>query len=105
MGAAGNGSGGAAVSYGVPADRLAPATAAAIGDRQLGAALFYSPRSAAIWAQLITRQGLAEQLAATLAVCLSEAVAVPLARLAFRQIRVADARDHSGLLRCLDGTA
>ena len=95
----------AAVYEAVPADRLAPATAAAIADRQLGAALFYSPRSAAIWAQLITRLGLADRLAATLAVCLSEAVAVPLARLAFQQIRVADARDQNGLLRCLDGTA
>ncbi len=95
----------AAVYEAVAADRLAPAAAAAISDRRLGAALFYSPRSAAVWAQLITRQGLADCLAATLAVCLSEAVAAPLAQLAFREIRVADAREQNAVLRCLAGTA
>ena len=44
-----------AVYEAVPADQLAPAVTAAIRARRLGAALFYSPRSAAIWAGQITR--------------------------------------------------
>lgn len=95
----------AVVYEAVPADRLATVASAAIADRRLGAALFYSPRSAAVWARLITRQGLADHLAATLAVCLSDAVAAPLAQLAFKEIRVADAREQNAVLRCLAGTA
>lgn len=92
-----------AVYAAVPADGLAAAVTAAISERRLGAALFYSPRSADVWVQQITRLGLADRLSATLAVCLSEAVAAPLARLPFREIRIADARDEEALLRCLDG--
>ena len=87
-----------------PVGRLAPAVEAALRERRLGAVLFYSPRSAALWAEMIAGLELADRLAGTLAVCLSEAVAEPLVRLPFRERRIAPARDQKALLGCLDGT-
>jgi uroporphyrinogen-III synthase len=88
----------------VPAERPSPQVEVAIRTRRLGAVLFYSPRSAALWAEQVRRLGLVDKLTETLAVCLSEAIAGPLAGLPFRACRVAPARDQKALLRCLDGT-
>jgi uroporphyrinogen-III synthase len=86
----------------VPTPALAPDVEAAVRDRRLDAALFYSPRTATLWAERIVRLGLAERLAGAIAAGLSEAVAEPLRRLPFRSVRVAAARDQTALLRCLE---
>ncbi|MEK0083651.1 uroporphyrinogen-III synthase [Benzoatithermus flavus] len=77
-------------------------TEAALRDGRLGAILFYSPRTARLWAEAATRTGLAGRLRPVVAVCLSEAVAVPLRTLPFREIRVAAAPDQAVLLGCLE---
>jgi uroporphyrinogen-III synthase len=93
----------AAVYEAVAATALALEADAAVRDGRLGAALFYSPRSAALWAGLARSAGLADRLGPVLAACLSEAVAGGLAGLRFRAVRVAASRDQTALLRCLDG--
>ena len=87
----------------VAAERLAPATEAALGAGTLDAVLLFSPRTAALFATLVRGAGLAPRLGGTVAACLSEAVATELAGLPFRAVRVAEARDQKALLRRLDG--
>ncbi|HET6469384.1 MAG TPA: uroporphyrinogen-III synthase, partial [Geminicoccaceae bacterium] len=87
----------------LPATDLAPATVAALAEWRLGAALFFSPRSAGHWAALVERRGLQDVLAGTAAVCLSEAVAAPLRGLGWRRVEVAPRRDQTALIDCLEG--
>jgi uroporphyrinogen-III synthase len=87
----------------IPSPALATETVDAIRGRRLNAILFYSPRSATLFADKVAAAGLAQHLSPVLAVCLSEAVAAGLAGLPFRAVRVAAARDQKALLRCLDG--
>ena len=75
----------------------------AAAARRVGAVLLYSPRSAELWAGRVEAAGLADMLTGTLAACLSDAVAAPLARLPLHSVRVARSRDQNALLRCLDG--
>ncbi len=84
------------------AARLAPRTAQALREHELDAVLFYSPRTAQIFAQLVEREGLAAELAHTSAVCLSEAIAAELRHLPWRSIEVAGRRDQTALLACLE---
>jgi uroporphyrinogen-III synthase len=86
-----------------PTPSLAPETAAALREGRLGAVLFYSPRSAELWAAKVARAGLAGMLGPVIAACLSEAVAERLRPLRFAALRVAAARDQDQLLRCLEG--
>ena len=86
-----------------PAQRLAPQTEAALSADRLDAALFFSPRTAALFASLVCDAGLGARLEGTVAACLSEAVAAELAGLPFAAVRVAEARDQKALLRRLDG--
>ncbi|MCS6878265.1 MAG: uroporphyrinogen-III synthase [Geminicoccaceae bacterium] len=88
-----------------PATRLAPRTIEALQRRELDAVLFYSPRTARTFAELVEREGLVEQLRHTSAVCLSEAIAEEIRRLPWRSIEVAARRDQSALLACLDDLA
>jgi uroporphyrinogen-III synthase len=81
---------------------LAPEAAAALREGRLGAVLFYSPRSARLWAQKVARAGLAGKLRPVIAACLSEAVAEPLRPLPFAALRVAAVPDQNHLLRCLE---
>ena len=87
----------------VPVAEMAPGAAAALAARQVGAVLLYSPRSAELWARRVEAEGLADMLGGTLAACLSDAVAAPLARLPLHSVKVARSRDQNALLRCLDG--
>jgi uroporphyrinogen-III synthase len=86
-----------------PTPSLAPEAAAALREGRLGAVLFYSPRSAELWAAKVVRAGLAGMLEPVIAACLSEAVAEPLRSLPFGALRIAAARDQDRLLRCLEG--
>ncbi|WP_417307760.1 uroporphyrinogen-III synthase [Devosia sp.] len=73
----------------VAASELPEAVASAIASGRVAAALFYSTRSAAVFAQLTA--GLPRQLKARLGViCLSEAVALPLVDAHFVRVALAD---------------
>lgn len=86
----------------VPTEELSPETVAALRDGRLDAALLYSPRSAALWAERVAEAGLKAALARIVAVCLSEAVAAALHGLPLKGVRIAAARDQKALLRCLE---
>lgn len=92
----------ATVYAAMPADGLADATRDALAAGRLDAVLLFSPRSAALWAGLVREAGLAGAVRRIVAVCLSEAVAAALAPLAFKEVRIAAARDQKALLRCLE---
>lgn len=87
------------------AARLAPRTVQALEGQELDAVLFYSPRTAQIFAQLVERDGLAPLLAHTSAVCLSEAIAAEVRRLPWRSVEIAPRRDQTALLGCLEDLA
>ncbi len=70
---------------------------------QIGAVLFFSPRTAATFASLATAQGLAEACENIVAACLSSAVAGRLGGLPWRSLRVADRPTQAALLASLDG--
>ena len=65
-------------------------------------ALFFSPRTAAIFARLIERAGLAELMSAVIAVSLSAAADAALGPLRFRDRQVAARPDQVSLLAALD---
>ena len=87
----------------VPAAALGPVSAHALAEGRIDAGLFFSPRSAARWAQLVGAAGLSHGMRPMLAACLSPAVAAELRALPFRRIRIAESRDQKALLRCLEG--
>lgn len=92
-----------AVAYeAAPTGRIAAEAEAALRAGRVGAALFFSPRSAGLWAEAARRQGLLPCLGPVLAACLSENVAQPLRTLPFREVRVAAAPGQAALLGCLD---
>lgn len=70
---------------------------------QIGAVLFFSPRTAATFASLATAQGLAEDCGNVVAACLSAAVAARLGDLPWRSVQVADRPTQAALLASLDG--
>ena len=76
-----------------------------IGERlrggSLDAAIFFSPRTAAQFAELVTSEGLVEHCGRTVAVALSGAVAEKLTNLAFSDIRIAETPDQVSLFRAL----
>jgi uroporphyrinogen-III synthase len=87
----------------VPATSLSEEVALALQDGRLGAGLYFSPRSATLWAGLVGAAGLVERVRPMLAACLSEAVAEGLASLPFAEVRIAASRDQKALVRCLEG--
>ena len=89
----------------VPCPTLGEATRAALAEGRLGAALFFSPRTAAVWRSLVGAAGVRTPLVRVVAACLSEAVAAELAGLTLRAVRIASRPDQAALLRCLDGPA
>tara|TARA_R110002110_G_scaffold415612_2_gene651799 strand:- start:255336 stop:256049 length:714 start_codon:yes stop_codon:yes gene_type:complete len=70
-------------------------------DRTLDAAMFFSPRTAAQFAELVLSEGLGEQCGRTVAVALSGAVAEKLAALAFLDVRIAEKPDQDSLFLAL----
>jgi uroporphyrinogen-III synthase len=85
-----------------PSPGLAPDTLEALSERRLDTVLLYSPRSAALWQDLVAKAGLTPALAGVTALCLSAAVAAPLARETFKSVRIAASPDQDALLRCLE---
>jgi uroporphyrinogen-III synthase len=77
-----------------------PAEAArAITKSEVGAALFFSPNSAALFADCVARDGLSTQRLA--AICISANTAEALKSVAFSEIRIAAAPNQDALLACL----
>ncbi|HEY2835058.1 MAG TPA: uroporphyrinogen-III synthase, partial [Rhizomicrobium sp.] len=77
-----------------------PSNAAlALAQGKLDVALFFSPRSAEIFASCVHRAGLGTK--SMIAVCISENAAKALEKLAFSEIRIASAPDQNALLSCL----
>lgn len=87
------------------AARLAPRTVQALQAHEIDAVLFYSPRTAQVFADLVEREQLVPEIAHTSAVCLSEAIAAEVRRLPWRSIEVAARRDQTALLACLEDLA
>lgn len=82
------------------ADRLG-AAAASISAGQVDAVLHFSPRSAATFAALVKQRGLAEAARALRHLCLSHAVAAPLAAIGVKA-EVAAAPNEAALLALLN---
>jgi len=74
-----------------------PAQQAILGGN-IDAALFFSPRTARLFAEIVTREGLGERCRALLALCISQAAADELRGLVFREVRVAAHPDQDSLL-------
>lgn len=85
----------------VPSAGLSATARSALTAGRVGAALFLSPRSAAVFAGHARSAGLEGRLGATVAACLSEAVAAEIRDLPWRAVRIAAARDHTALLAVL----
>jgi len=87
------------------ATALTPATAKLIGDGQFDLALFFSPRTAAIFARLVEAAELADGLRPTAALSISAAADAVLADLPFRERLIALAPTQAALLDLLDHRA
>lgn len=90
------------ILYAVTAvDALPAQTVAALRLEDIDAALFYSPRSAQVFADCaLKEEGLA--LDGVIAACISAATAAALMPLGFRQVLVASKPNQSALLKLLD---
>lgn len=81
-----------------PAAALPSAAAAALADPGLAGVVFFSPRTAKVFATLAARVELTHRLAGLTAVCLSPAVAQALDPSPWRAVRIADRPDSPSLL-------
>ena len=81
------------------AAQLPPAAAQALRAGAVQAALFFSPRSARVFADCVMRAGLST--AGVIAVCISASTPRRLAGLHFADLRVAAAPNQDALLACL----
>jgi uroporphyrinogen-III synthase len=79
--------------------QLPPAATEALARGTVQAALFFSPRSARVFVDCVTRAGLST--AGLVAVCISAATARALAPLSFAEVRIAAAPNQAALLACL----
>lgn len=87
-----------------PATDLPPELQSALRDGQVDAALHFSRRSAAIFAQLARTAGLGEALAGTLHLCLSPDVAAGLEGLVGLKLRIAPRPEEASLIGLLPET-
>lgn len=88
-----------------PAESLSSATTQALVDRDLGAALFFSPRTGGTFATLLRHARLGGVLETVHAVCLSAAVAGRLDGLAWAGLHVAERPEQESLLAAFDRAA
>ena len=102
LGAAGFAVDRAVVYRAAPVESMPAALEEALRGRTLDAALFYSPRTAARFCELLQRAGLTDACGDILAVALSPAVAASLAPVRFTAVRVADEPDQASLLQALE---
>jgi uroporphyrinogen-III synthase len=89
----------------VAASSLPAPVIEAIRSRAIDAVLLFSPRSAAIFVELIARHDLSGYLDRTDALCLSAAVAAACDHLSWARLRVATRPEVEALLRQLEGQA
>ena len=82
-------------------DNLPDPALRALNDQSLDAALFYSPRTAAHFATLVTAAGLQAHCRQIIAGCLSAAVAEAAAALPFAEIRIAATPEQNALFDVL----
>lgn len=82
-----------------PADSLSGALTAELAAGLIDAATFFSPRTAALFAELAAEENLGPACRSVAAHCLSDAVANALASLHFREIRVAERPTAEALLK------
>jgi uroporphyrinogen-III synthase len=88
--------------YDAVAAKTFPATVqAALAQGALDAALFFSPRTAAIFAEIVAREGISESCRGFDALCISQAAADALQSLVFREVRVAAQPHQPALLSLL----
>ncbi len=85
-----------------PAARLSCETVRALAARIVDFALFFSPRTAAIFAQLADRAGIAAAMGSIAAISISAAADAALAPLPFRERHIAARPDQPSLLAALD---
>ena len=85
------------------ATALSAATRAALAARKVDFALFFSPRTAAIFGRLAAAAGIAEALGDVAAISISAAADAALAPLGFTVRRIAPRPDQPSLLAALDG--
>jgi len=85
-----------------PAGTLSPALLEALRSGRLRLALFFSPRTAAVFARLAERNGVGGACRLVCACALSEAVAQALAGLVWREIRVARRPDREAMMAEVD---
>ncbi|MBT4907273.1 MAG: uroporphyrinogen-III synthase, partial [Rhodospirillaceae bacterium] len=71
----------------------------------LDAVLFYSPRTAAQFSDLVAAKGLAGHCSGIIALALSDAVAEKLSGLGFADVRIAETPDQASLFRALGVTS
>ena len=81
-------------------DKMPGAAAEALRQEKLDAALFFSPRSAAVFADCVRREKL--PVGRLLAACISAAAAAALGPLQFRELRAAERPNQDSLLKLLD---
>ena len=84
------------------AKAFSPALAAALAAGRLGLALFFSPRTAAVFARLALRSGMEGPCRSLHACVLSEAVGRALEGVAWREVRVAGRPDHEAMMAEVD---
>jgi len=88
-----------------PAEAFSAAAAAALAAGALDGVLLFSPRTAATFARLIAKAGIADICRRLAAYCLSRAVADAVSGLAWRDVVVAAAPNQDSLLDAIAGGA
>lgn len=91
-----------AVYRAAAARSLSPGLQAALRRRTIDAVLLFSPRSAAIFTDLVRSSGVERELAGAEALCLSAAVAEEVRALSWGEVRVAARPTAAALLHLLD---
>jgi uroporphyrinogen-III synthase len=81
------------------AARLPEQAVQAIRQSEVDAALFFSPKSAALFAECVARDRLATDR--LIAICISANAAAALGKLTFAEVRIATAPNQDALLTCL----
>ena len=85
-----------------PATALSPETLRALGQGEIGYALFYSPRTAAVFVRLVGAAGAAACCAGIAAVAISPAAAAPLAELPWGERRTAARPDQDSMVAAIE---
>lgn len=84
-----------------PVERFSTVSLEALGEGTLDGVLFFSPRTAATFADLIMRAGMQQACTTLIAYCLSPAVARAVAHLPWKAVRAAAAPNQDALLALL----